>query len=234
MAFKLRLPDIKRIQICNISDSDSDLVNSFLNWTPSHLKILYIYHYAPSGTPIKYKLDINSLSKAVAAVTKEVYISCFEFSAADLQQLIRAACNAERIVFYLCSVHCSSALDFGATIEYNTNFLGFDRWGDTSCRELETDWKTAPSCFSHIVDAIDNSELRHSLTKLNIYQIQTLKKTRNEGADDCKENDTHWCGWRIFKSKYLLKLCLFTKQIFLSLFFFLNFRLKFSKNYYKI
>ena len=126
MAFKLRLPDIKRIKICNISDSDADLVDSFLNWTPDHLKILCIHHHAPSGTPVNYKLDINSLSKAVAAVTKEVNISCFEFSAADLQQFIRAACNAERIVFCYFSLHCSSALDFGAKIEYNTNYLGFN------------------------------------------------------------------------------------------------------------
>ena len=124
---KLSLPDIKRIQICDISDSDKDLVDSFLNWTPNRLKILYIHHYAPAGTPVKYKFDINSLSKAVAAVTREVYISYFEFSTADLQQFIRTACKTERIVFYLCSVHCSSTLDFGATIKYNTNYLCFDR-----------------------------------------------------------------------------------------------------------
>ena len=108
MTSKLRLPDIKLIQICNISDPDTDLVDSFLNWTPNHLKILYIQHSFFDS--IKYKLDINSLSKAVAAVTKEVFISCFEFSAADLQQLIRAACNAERIVlsFVQCIVHLRS------------------------------------------------------------------------------------------------------------------------------
>ena len=178
MAFKLRLPDIKRIEVNNISDSDTDLVNSFLNSTPDRLKILCIDHDSPGGTPVKYKLDINSLSKAVAAVTKEVYISCFEFSAADLQQLIRAACNAERIVFYLWSVHCSSALDFGATIEYKTNYLGFDYWGSTSDRDLITDWKADPSCFNYIVDAIGNSGLKSSLTKLNICDNKTLKKQK--------------------------------------------------------
>ena len=177
---KLRLPGIKRIQIINISDSETDLVNSFLNWTPNHLKILYIKHNAPGGIPVKYKLDINLLSKAVAAVTREVYIRCFEFSAADLQQLIRAACNAERIVICWCSVHCLSELDFGATIEYKTNYLGFDSCGETSSEELTTAWKADPSCFSHIVDAIGSSGLRHSLTKLNIYENQTLKKQEVE------------------------------------------------------
>ena len=176
MTSKLRLPDIKRIQIYYLSDSDKDLVNFFLNSIPSHLKILYIQHWASNGIPINYKLDINSFSNAVAAVTRVVYISCFEFSAADLQQLIRAACNAERIVLYLCSVHCSSALDFGATIEYKTNYLGFDCWGNTSDRDLTTDWKVDPSCFSNIVDAIGSSGLKQSLTKLGIYSNQTLKK----------------------------------------------------------
>ena len=180
MAFKLRLPDIKRIQIYYLSDSDTDLVDSFFNSTPSHLKNFNIQHNAPGGTPIKYRFDINSLSKAVAAVTKEVFISCFEFSAADLQQLIRAACNAERIVFHWCSVHCSSALDFGATIEYKTNYLSFDYWGSTNDRDLTTDWKDDPSCFSNIVDAISSSGLKSSLTKLGIYENQTLKKQKVE------------------------------------------------------
>ena len=176
MDSKLRLPDIKWINIIKISDSDTDLVNSFLNWTPNHLIIFFIQHNSPAGSPIKYKLDINSLSKAVTAVTREVFISCFEFSAEDLQQLIRAACNAERIVFYLWSVHCSFALDFGAKIKYNTNYLGFQNWGSTDIIELSTDWKTDPSCFSNIVDAIGSSGLRQSLSKLNIYKNQTLKK----------------------------------------------------------
>ena len=178
MTFKLRLPDIKRIRINKISNSETDLVNSFLNWIPNHLKILYISHKALRGIPVKYKLDINSLSKAVAVVTKEVFIESFEFSAADLQQLIRAACNAERIVFCYCSVHCSSVLDFGATIKYKTKYLCFDGWGYTGFKELTTDWKADPSCFSNIVDAICNSGLKSSLTKLNIYYNETLKKQK--------------------------------------------------------
>ena len=178
MAFKLKLPDMKRIQICCYSDSDTDLVDSFLNWNTNNLKILCIYRNALIGTPIKYNLDINSLSKSVAAVTREVYISCFEFSAADLQQLIRAAFKAERIIFNLCSIHCSSALDFGAKIKYSTNYLGFDCWGDTSSTETKTDWKTNPFCFSYIVDAIGNSGLKRSLIKLNIYENQTLEKQK--------------------------------------------------------
>ena len=176
MTFKFRLPDIKSIKIYNFSDSESDLVDSFLNWTPNHLKDFYIHYIFTPGSPIKYKLDINSLSKAVAAVTEQVYIRYFEFSAADLQQLIRAACNAEQIIICWCSVHCSAALDFGAAIEYKTNYLSFDCWGYTGDEDLTTDWKADPSCFSNIVDAIGSSGLRHSLTNLSIDKNDTLEQ----------------------------------------------------------
>ena len=175
MTSNIRLPSIKRIQIYDILDSNENLVDSFFNWIPNNLKFLFIHHSAPGGIPIKYKLDINSFWKAVAAVLREVFINCFEFSAADLQQFIKASWNVERIVFYFCSVHCSSTLDFETTIKYNTNFLGFDYWGDTDYKDLSTDWISDPSCFSHIVDAIGSSGLRDSLTKISISYNQTLK-----------------------------------------------------------
>ena len=174
----LKLPDIKRIRIDYVSDSDSNLSRFFTNCTPNQLKFLCINYSTGPDIPIKSKIDINSLSKAVIGVTKEVYIRLYEFSAADLQQFVRAACNVERIIICRCSVHCSSALDFGATLKYNTNFLSFQFWGDTGCKELTTDWISDPSCFSHIVDAISSSGLRDSLTKLSIAYNQTLDKAK--------------------------------------------------------
>ena len=174
----LKLPDIKRIKFDYVSDSDSNLSSFFANYTPNQLKFLCINYSASASTLIKSKIDIKSLSKAVSAVTKEVFIRLYEFSAADLQQFIRAACNVERIIIQRCSVHCSSALDFGAKLKYNTNFLSFQLWGETSYTELTTDWKTDSSCFSHIVDAIGSSGLRDSLTKLSINSNQTLDKAK--------------------------------------------------------
>ena len=104
----------------------------------------------------------------------------FEFSAAELQQFVRAFCNAERIVFHRCSVRCSSALDFGSKLKFNTNYLSFQLWGNTDFNELKTDWMSDPSCFSHIVDAIGSSGLRHSLAKLNIRLNSTLDKAKVE------------------------------------------------------
>ena len=174
----LKLPDIKRIRIDYVLDSDADLSDFFANCTPNQLKFLCINNSFSVATPINTKIDINTLSKAVTAVTKEIYIRLYEFSAADLQQFVRAACNTERIIIKRCSVHCSSALDFGSELKYNTNFLSFQFWGETDYTELTTDWKTDPSCFSHIVDAIANSGLRHSLTKLSIANNETLNKAK--------------------------------------------------------
>ena len=174
----LRLPDIKRIKIENVSDSIINLSGFLANCTPNQLKFLCINNSSGVETPIKSKININSLSKAATAVNKEVYIRMYEFSAADLQQFVRAACKAERIIIQRCSVHCSSALDFESKLKYNTNFLSFQVWGDTYYKELKTDWKTDPSSFSHIVDAIGSSGLRHSLTKLSIGLNQNLDKTK--------------------------------------------------------
>ena len=175
------MPDIKRIWIDQVSDSDSDLNNFFDNWCPTYIKLLWINHGHISLTPIKAKFYINSLLKVVGSTTKEVYILLFEFSAEELQQFVKAACNAERIVFSGCSIHCSAALDFGTNLIYKTKYLSFSQWGDSSIEELTTDWKADPSAFSHIVDAISKSGLRHSLTKLDISYNPTLYKSKMQG-----------------------------------------------------
>ena len=174
----LKLPDIKRIKINYVSDSDADLSSFLIKCTPNQLKFLCINYFATTHTQANSKININSLLKAVAAVTKEVFIRLYEFSAADLQQFVRAACNAERIIFHRCSVHCSSALDFGSKLKYNTNFLSFQMWGSTSFEKLTTDWKSNPSCLSHVVNAISNSGLRHSLIKLSVAYNESLDKAK--------------------------------------------------------
>ena len=201
----LRLPEIKRIRIENISDSDTNLSSFFENCTPNQLKFLSINYTTTSIILIKSKICIKSLSKAVVAVTKEIYIRLYEFSAADLQQFVRAACNAERIVFQRCSVHCSPSLDFGSDLKYNTKFLSFQVWGNIDYKELTTDWISDPSCFSHIVDAIGCSGLRRSLSKLSICSNQTLDKTKMQVLPECKGNGTHFSCWGIFIPKLWIR-----------------------------
>ena len=174
---RLRLPDLKGIQINYISDADSDLASFLSDCTPARLKLFAVNWKRDNIIGIKSKFYVEAFSKVAARTTKEVYFTSIDFSAEDLQTVVRAARNAQLIVFYLCCVHCSSGLDFGADLSYNTKFLSFQHWGDTSIYRT-TDWKADPSKFSLIVDAIDSSGLKASLEKLNIAGNWTLASTK--------------------------------------------------------
>ena len=178
MSFKLRLPNFKRIQISCISDADADLASFLSDCTPVRLKMLWVNYWANNITAIKSKFYVNAFLGAATRTTKEVYFGCIDFSAEVLQTVVRAARNAERIVFCFCWIHCSSGLDFGADLSYNTKFLSFQFWGDTSFKERTTDWKVDPSKFSLIVDAIGSSGLKTSLEKLSIAWNQSLSASK--------------------------------------------------------
>ena len=174
MNSKLNLPNLKGIRIERIWDRDKGLVRFLSNCTPDRLGLLSINYYANGFTGIKSKFYISVFSKAVARISKEVFLFCINFSVEDLQIIVRAAHNAERIVFCFCCIHCSLDLDFGADLSYNTKFLSFQGWGSAGWDEGATDWKVEPSSFSLIVDAIGNSGLRTSLQKLNIVYNHSL------------------------------------------------------------
>ena len=165
---RLRLPDLNGIRVFIISDEDADLTNFFSNCTPARLQLLNVYSFPNNETGIKSKFYIDAFSGAAARTTKEVYFRCIDFSAEDLQTIVRAACNVERIVFDWCCIHCSSGLDFGDDLCYNTKFLSFQSWGSIYYEERTTDWKADQSKFSLIVDAIGSSGLKASLQKLSI------------------------------------------------------------------
>ena len=185
---KFRLPDLNGIRIEWISDNeDADLASFLSDYTPSQLRLLTINFCFNSYNSIKSKFYIYSFSKAVAKTTKEVYFTWIDFSAEDLQTVIRAARNAERIVFYFCCIHCSPDLDFGADLSYNTKFLGFQQWGDMDIEERTTDWKEDPSCFSLIVDAIGSSGLKSSLLKVDIAYNMTLSKSKVQEEFNAKD-----------------------------------------------
>ena len=175
---RLRLPDLNEVEIKYISDADEDLVSFLSDCTPAHLKLLVVNWCSKNSNGIKSRFYINVLSKAAAKTSKLVFLTCIDFSAEDLQTVVKSSCNAERIVFCFCSIHCSSSLDFGADLSYNTKLLSFQGWGCTSFIERTTDWKEDPSCFSLIVDAIGSSGLRASLQKLSIAANQTLSKSK--------------------------------------------------------
>ena len=175
---RFRLPDLNGIWVDHISDTDADLARFLNDCTPTRLKLLNVNYYPNSATGIKSKSYVDAFSGAAARTTKEVFFTCIDFNSEDLQIVVRAARNAERIVFNSCCVHCSSDLDFGADLSFNTKFLSFQWWGSTDHKSRTTDWKIDPSKFSLIVDAIGSSGLKASLQKLSIYANHTLSASK--------------------------------------------------------
>ena len=175
---RLRLPDLSGILIFFISDADADLISFLTYCTPFSLKLFAVNYCANNFKGINSKFYIWAFSEAARRTTKQVYFNSINFSAKDLQTIVRAARNAERIVLNFCCIHCSSGLDFGKDLSYNTKFFSFQYWGSTNYNERTTDWKADPSKFSLIVDAIYSSGLRASLEKLNIAYNQTLSASK--------------------------------------------------------
>ena len=173
---KLRLPNIRRIRIDHISDGNKEL-NSFLqNWVPSKVDFLLVNYTRNSSTGIKMNFYIDSISKSMKSVSKEIYLDCFEIKEPELEQIIKSASNWERLIFCFSDIHCSKKLDFGGSDKCKLKFLSFDNCGHTALSQRKTDWKSNPSCFKNIVEAISKSGLRDSLEQVDIEYNQTLKK----------------------------------------------------------
>ena len=183
---KIRLPEINEIQISHLRDGNVKLNKFLRNCAPSTLDMLAINNYSTVEIGIKSKFYIRSLSKVATIPTKIIYFNCIDFREKDLQLIIRAAHNTERIMFNYCSIHWSSNLDFGADLKYNTWFLSFQGWGSIHSSELTTYWISKPSWFSHIVDAIGRSGLRESLKRVNIAYNSSLDITKVQEMFDTK------------------------------------------------
>ena len=160
--FSHRLPDLKGLYICNPPKESADL-NAFLDdCVPTKLELLAVECFSDYANASFY---IDSLSKAVSAVAKQVYLEHLKFTAADLQKLVRAARNAEQIVFNYCSIDLEDELDFGAKVKYNTESLSINCYN--TLIKVDGDKKDF-SNFSKVVDAIAKSGLNSSLTKIYI------------------------------------------------------------------
>ena len=173
---KLRLPNIRKIQIDKISDGNKELNSFFQNWFPSKIDLLSVNYNRNTDTGIKTDSYIDSISKIIKSVSKEIYLTWFEIKEPELEQIIKSASNWERLILGLSDIHCSKKFDFGVSDKYKIKFLSFTWCGHTDFKERKTDWKTTPSCFKNIVEAISKSGLKDSLEKVDICSNQTLKK----------------------------------------------------------
>ena len=173
---KLKLPNIRGIKFDYISNENKELNSFFQNWIPSKIHLLSVNYNYSTETGIKMEFYVNSISKAMKSVSKEIYLGCFEIKEAELEQIIKSASNWERLIFYFSDIHCSKKLDFGLSGKYKIKFLSFTWCGYTDYIARKSDWKTSPSSFKNIVEAISKSGLRDSLEEVDIEYNQTLKK----------------------------------------------------------
>ena len=171
---KLRLPDIRAIQIGHVSNSDTDLQSFLRDWTPSQLEIFRFNLNSYSQTSTNSKFYMSSLPKIVSTTTKEVFLNRLEFSEAELELIVKASRNTKSLIFDQCKIHCSTSLDFGNDLKYITKTLSFQFWGNTEDADWMADWKSNPTYFNNIIDAIAKSDLKNSLQKISICKNQTL------------------------------------------------------------
>ena len=173
---KLRLPNIRKIKIDHISDGNKELNSFFQNWVPSKIDLLSVNY--PKNTPTGIKMDfyIDSISKTMKSVQKEIYLNCFEIKEPELEQIIKSASNWERLILCCCDIHCSRKLDFSGYEKCKIKFLSFASCGNTAYKERKSDWMSTPSSFKNIVEAISKSGLKDSLEKVDIRFNDTLNK----------------------------------------------------------
>ena len=174
----MRLPNIKRLVINKISDSNSDLASFLSNSVPNKLDLFWMNSSYISDAGIKIDFYIESLWEAIKGVSKEIYIVNLIVGEKDLEKIIKSSCNWERLVIRYSDIHCSSALDFSTDSDYKTKSLSFYNWGYNDSRK--SSWLTDSSLFENIVEGIGKSGLKQSLQTVDIYNCQLDKSKVQE------------------------------------------------------
>ena len=102
---KALIPQLKRIKISHLNDSDSNL-NLFLsNCVPQNLTYITI-NYPPIYYRKTTKMNFysSSLTTCLKKVTKEIFLELFEMDESDLEAVVKASCNSERLVLFCCEL----------------------------------------------------------------------------------------------------------------------------------
>ena len=162
----MKLPNFKRLVINNILENDSDLASFLSNSVPNKLDLFWLNNtYISDEISIKIDFYIDSLWEAIKGVSKEIYIENLEVGEKDLEKIIKASCNWERLVIRWSDILCSSALDFSTDSDYKTKSLSFYNWGNS---DRKSSWLTDSSLFENIVEGIGKSGLKDSLQTVDI------------------------------------------------------------------
>ena len=116
---KAQIPQIKRIWISCLKDSDSNL-NLFLsNWVPQNLTFLSInFPSIELKKTTKMSFYLNSLTTSLKKVTKEIFLRLFSLDEFDLESVVKASCNSERLVLFWCDLKWSRPMNFKCSSTY--------------------------------------------------------------------------------------------------------------------
>mmetsp|Transcript_2627 Transcript_2627/g.2221 ORF Transcript_2627/g.2221 Transcript_2627/m.2221 type:complete len:211 (-) Transcript_2627:28-660(-) len=157
------LPYIKRVRIDNIDKVVCESINIFLtSCIPVTLPLLCLNETALEV--INGSKLIDSLCQAFQSVTKEINMCYIEFSPEEIQRIIKSATKTQKLVFRACKLHTNDHMNF------NTNsaltHLSFDRCSYDDSVSMK--WDEYPERFENIVKAISKSNLKDSLTIINI------------------------------------------------------------------
>ena len=175
----MRLPNIKRLVVNKISDSNSDLASFLSNSVPNKLDLFWMNHSYISNDATKIDFYIESLCEAIKGVSKEIYFENLIVGEKDLEKIVKSSRNWERLVIRWSDILCSSALDFSTDSEYKTKSLSFYNWGyNSKCRK--SSWLTDSSLFENIVEGIGKSGLKQSLQTVDIQGCELEKSKVQE------------------------------------------------------
>ena len=116
---KALIPQLKRIWISHLNGSNSNL-NLFLsNWVPRNLTYLAInYPFIDWRKPTKMSFYLSSLTTCLKKVTKEIFLELFEMDESDLEAVVKASYNWERLVLCECDLKWSRPMDFKCSSTY--------------------------------------------------------------------------------------------------------------------
>ena len=116
---KALIPQLKRIEISHLKDSDSKL-NLFLSdWVPQNLTFLAINCPAIDWIKsTKTSFYLNSLTTCLNKVTKEIFLHVFFMDESDLEAVVKASCNSERLVLCWCDLKWSRPMNFKCSSTY--------------------------------------------------------------------------------------------------------------------
>jgi hypothetical protein len=170
---KVKLLDIQRIKIYNLTEEDSFVKDFLEHCMPNSLQILTLNH--PSGPLIKSGYYLDSLGKTLKAVSKEIFLKNFEFNKEELEIIVKASSGCERLIIRYCKIEAEQEFDFSGP-QYQTSYLGFSQCG----HKYKNNWDTHNYRFENIVKGIKKSQLKDSLSKIDVHSTYIRKSIAQE------------------------------------------------------